>query len=85
VKPSTITVINPADGKSLTSLQAYGEILQISDSSFADHLNGITWNFVVPGSGGTLQWIGNTNFGTDTFRGTFTQDTTAFCNYLAGA
>jgi hypothetical protein len=32
-KPSTITVTNPANGKTLTSLQVAGEILQISDSS----------------------------------------------------
>jgi hypothetical protein len=55
VKPSTITVTNPANGKMLTSLQVAGEILQISDSSFVDHRGGITWNFVVPGSAAVLQ------------------------------
>jgi hypothetical protein len=83
VKPS-ITVTNPANGRSLTSLQAYGEILQISESSFVDHLGGITWNFIVPGSGAVLQWIGYNDFVTGGFRGTFTQDASAFCNYLAG-
>lgn len=83
VKPSTITVTNPASGRSLTSLQAYGEILQISASSFVDHLGGIAWNFIVPASGGVLQWIGYNNFVTGGFRGTFTQDASAFCNYLA--
>jgi hypothetical protein len=55
VKPYTITVTNPANGKTLTSLQVAGEILQISDSSFVDHRGGITWNFVVPGSAAVLQ------------------------------
>jgi hypothetical protein len=55
VKPYTITVTNPANGKTLTSLQVASEILQISDSSFVDHRGGITWNFVVPGSAAVLQ------------------------------
>jgi hypothetical protein len=83
LKPSTITVTNPADGKSLTSLQATGEIIVITDSSYSDHNGGITWNFIVPGSGGVLQWIGMNNFVTGGFNGRFTTDTTAFCDYLA--
>jgi hypothetical protein len=83
VKPSTLTVTNPANGKSLTSLQASGEVIVTSESSFSDHNGGITWNFVVPGSGGVLQWIGMNNFVTGGFSGRFTSDTTAFCNYLA--
>ena len=86
VGPQTITVTNPANGKSVTGMgQTAGEILQISDSSFVDHLNGITLNFVLPGSGGVLQVIGNVNFADNTFSGRNTRgDTTAFCNYLAG-
>jgi hypothetical protein len=81
----TITVTNPANGKSITGKgQTAGEILQISDSSFVDHLNGISLNFVLPGAGGVLQVIGNVNFGDGTFSGRNTfGDTTAFCNYLA--
>jgi hypothetical protein len=86
VGPQTITVTNPANGKSITGMgQTAGEILQISESSFVDHLNGITLNFVLPGVGGVLQVIGNFNFAEDTFSGRNTRgDTTAFCNYLAG-
>jgi hypothetical protein len=86
VGPTTITVTNPANGKSLTGMgQTAGEILKVSESSFVDHLNGILLNFVLPGSGGVLQVIGNVNFAEDTFSGRNTRgDTTAFCNYLAG-
>jgi hypothetical protein len=85
VGPTTVTVTNPANGKSLTGMgQTAGEILKISDGSFVDHLNGITLNFVVPGLGGVLQVIGNVNFADGTFSGRNTRgDTTAFCNYLA--
>ena len=84
VKPSTITVTNPANGKSLTSLQyAAGEVIVITDSSFSDHIGGIIWNFVLPGSGAVLQWIGMNNFATGAFSGRVTSDTTTFCNYLA--
>jgi hypothetical protein len=86
VIPSRITVTNPANGKSLTSLQyAAGEVIVITDSSFSDHFGGIIWNFVVPGSGPVLQWIGMNNFVTGAFSGRFTSDTTAFCDYLAGS
>jgi hypothetical protein len=87
VGPQTITVTNPANGKSITGMgQTAGEILQISDTSFVDHLNGITLNFVLPGVGGVLQVIGNVNFADDTFSGRNTSgDRTEFCNYLAGA
>jgi hypothetical protein len=86
VGPQTITVTNPANGKSITGMgQTAGEILQISESSFVDHLNGITLNFVLPGVGGVLQVIGNVDFADGTFSGRNTRgDTTAFCNYLAG-
>lgn len=86
VGPQTITVTNPANGKSITGMgQTAGEILQISESAFVDHLNGITLNFVLPGTGGVLQVIGNVNFADDTFSGRNTRgDTTAFCNYLSG-
>jgi hypothetical protein len=87
IGPQTITVTNPANGKSITGIgpnSPSGEILQISDSSFVDHLNGITLNFVLPGIGGVLQVIGNVNFADNTFSGRDTRgDTTAFCNYLA--
>jgi hypothetical protein len=85
VRPTTITVTNPANGKSLTGMgQTAGEILKISESSFVDHLNGILLNFVLPGQGGVLQVIGNVNFADGTFSGRNTRgDTTAFCNYLA--
>jgi hypothetical protein len=85
VGPQTITITNPANGKSITGMgQTAGEILKISESSFVDHLNGITLNFVLPGLGGVLQVIGNLNFAEDTFSGRNTRgDTTAFCNYLA--
>jgi hypothetical protein len=85
VRPTTITVTNPANGKSLTGMgQTAGEILKFSDSSFVDHLNGITLNFVLPGLGGVLQVIGNFNFADDTFSGRNTRgDTTAFCAYFA--
>lgn len=85
VRPTTITVTNSANGKSLTGIgQTAGEILKISDDSFVDHLNGITLNFVLPGLGGVLQVIGNVDFANDTFSGRNTRgDTTAFCNYLA--
>jgi hypothetical protein len=85
VGPTTVTVTNPANGKSLTGMgQTAGEILKISDGSFVDHLNGITLNFVVPGLGGVLQVIGNVNFADGTFSGRNTRgDTTAFCTYLA--
>jgi hypothetical protein len=85
VQLTTITVRNPANGKSLTGIAAYGEILQISESSFVDHLNGILLNFVLPGAGGVHQRIGNVNFAEDMFSGrNMRGDTTAFCDYLAG-
>jgi hypothetical protein len=86
VRPTTITVTNPANGKSLTGMgQTAGEILKISEGSFVDHLNAILLNFVLPGAGGVLQVIGNVNFAEDTFSGRTTRgDTTALCNYLAG-
>jgi hypothetical protein len=87
VGPQTITVTNPANGKSITGIgpnSPSGEIIKISESSFVDHLNGISLNFVLPGVGGVLQVIGNVNFADDTFSGRDTRgDTTAFCNYLA--
>jgi hypothetical protein len=87
VGTQTITVTNPANGKSITGIGPHspsGEIIKISESSFVDHLNGITLNFVLPGVGGVLQVIGNVNFADDTFSGRDTRgDTTAFCNYLA--
>ena len=84
VGPTTVTVTNPANGKSITGMgQTAGEILKISESSFVDHLNGITLNFVLPGVGGVLQVIGNLNFADGTFSGRNTRgDTTAFCGYL---
>lgn len=84
-KPIRMTVTNPANGISLSSLQAFGEVIVISGDSFTDHNGGITWNFVLPGSGAVLQWIGMNNFVTGAFSGHFTSDTTAFCNYLAGS
>jgi hypothetical protein len=88
VGPQTITVTNPANGKSITGIgpnSPSGEIIMISESSFVDHLNGITLNFVLPGVGGVLQVIGNVNFADNTFSGRDTRgDTTAFCSYLAG-
>ena len=88
IGPQTITVTNPANGKSITGIgpnSPSGEILKISDSSFVDHLNGISLNFVLPGVGGVLQVIGNVNFADGTFSGRNTRgDTTAFCDYLAG-
>jgi hypothetical protein len=88
IGPQTITVTNPANGKSITGIgpnSPSGEILKISDSSFVDHLNGISLNFVLPGVGGVLQVIGNVNFADGTFSGRDTRgDTTAFCSYLAG-
>ena len=86
VRPTTNTVTNPANGKSVKGMgQTAGEILKISESSFVDHLNGITLNFVLPGVGGVLQVIGNINFADGTFSGRNTRgDTTAFCSYLAG-
>lgn len=85
VGPTTVTVTNPANGKSITGMgQTAGEILRFTDSAFVDHLNGITLNFVLPGLGGVLQVIGNFNFADGTFNGRNTRgDTTAFCNYLA--
>jgi hypothetical protein len=63
----------------------HGRILKISETSFVDHLNGISLNFTLPSLGGVLQVIGNVNFADDTFSGRNTRgDTTAFCNYLAG-
>jgi hypothetical protein len=88
VGPQTITVTNPANRKSITGIgpnSPSGEIIKISESSFVDHLNGISLNFVLPAIGGVLQVIGNVNFADDTFSGRDTrEDTTAFCNYLAG-
>jgi hypothetical protein len=88
IGPQTITVTNPANGKSITGIgpnSPSGEILKISDRSFVDHLNGISLNFVLPGVGGVLQVIGNVNFADGTFSGRDTRgDTTAFCNFLAG-
>lgn len=87
VGPQTITVTNPANGKSITGIgpnSPSGEIIKISESSFVDHLNGVSLNFVLPGVGGVLQVIGNINFADGTFSGRNTRgDTTAFCNYLA--
>jgi hypothetical protein len=87
VGPQTITVTNPANRKSISGIgpnSPSGEIIKISESSFVDHLNGISLNFVLPGVGGVLQVIGNVNFADDTFSGRDTRgDTTAFCNYLA--
>lgn len=88
IGPQTITVTNPANGKSITGIgpnSPSGEIIKISESSFVDHLNGISLNFVLPGVGGVLQVIGNVNFADGTFSGRDTRgDTTAFCSYLAG-
>lgn len=85
-RPTTIMVTNPANGKTVTGMAAYGEIIRISGDSYTDHLKGSTSTFVLPGSGGVLQWIGNVNFADNTFSGRFTLgDTTAFCNYLADA
>lgn len=84
-KPIRMTVTNPANGISLSSLQASGEVIVISGDSFSDHNGGILWNFHLPGSGAVLQWIGMNNFVTGAFSGKFTSDTTAFCNYLAGS
>lgn len=85
IRPTTVTITNPANGKSITGMgQTAGEILKFSESSFVDHLNGITLNFLLPGNGGVLQVIGNFNFADGTFSGRNTRgDTTAFCNYLA--
>ncbi len=84
VKPTTITVTNPANGKTVTGKAAFGEILTITDTSFSDHQNGLILNFVLPGQGGVLQVIGNINFSANTFSGRDTRgDTTALCNYLA--
>jgi hypothetical protein len=84
----TITVTNPANGKSITGIgpnSPSGEIIKISDDSYIDHLNGVTLNFVLPGVGGVLQVIGNVNFADNSFSGRDTRgDTTAFCNYLSG-
>jgi len=86
VGPTIITVTNPANGASLTGMgQTAGEILKIDESSFVDHLNGITLSFVLPGLGGVLQVVGNFDFADGTFSGRNTRgDTTAFCNALAG-
>ena len=88
VGPQTVTVTNPANGTSITGIgpnSPSGEIIKISESSFVDHLNGITLNFVLPGFGGVLQVIGNVDFADNTFSGRNTRgDTRAFCNYLAG-
>ena len=86
VGPTTVTVTNPANGTSVTGMgQTAGEILKIGESSFVDHLNGITLSFVLPGLGGVLQVIGNIDFADGSFNGRNTRgDTTAFCNYLAG-
>ena len=57
IGPQTITVTNPANGKSITGIgpnSPSGEIIKISESSFVDHLNGISLNFVLPGVGGVL-------------------------------
>jgi hypothetical protein len=85
VGPTTVTVANPANGTSLQGMgQTVGEILRFTDTSFVDHLNGITLSFVLPGLGGVLQVIGNVDFAEGTFSGRNTRgDTTAFCNYLA--
>jgi hypothetical protein len=86
--PQAITVTNPANGKSITGIgpnSPSGEIIKIGESSFVDHLNGISLNFVLPGFGGVLEVIGNVNFADNTFSGRDTSgDTGAFCNYLAG-
>jgi hypothetical protein len=84
-KPIRMTVTNPANGRSLSSLNAAGEVIVISGDSFSDHNGGILWNFILPGSGAVLQWIGMNNFVTGAFSGNFTSDTTAFCSYLAGS
>ena len=87
IGPQTITVTNPANGRTITGIgpnSPSGEIIKLSESSFVDHLNGISLNFVLPGVGGVLQVIGNVNFADGTFSGQDTRgDTTAFCNYLA--
>jgi hypothetical protein len=85
LQPLRMTVTNPANGRSLSSLQAAGEVIVVSGDSFSDHNGGILWNFVLPGSGAVLQWVGMNNFVTGAFSGKFTSDTTAFCNYLAGS
>ena len=72
VGPQTVTVTNPANGTSITGIgpnSPSGEIIKISESSFVDHLNGITLNFVLPGFGGVLQVIGNVDFADNTFSG----------------
>jgi hypothetical protein len=85
VGPQAMTITNPANGKSITGMgQTAGEILQITESSFVDHLNGIVLNFHLPGIGAVLQVIGNVNFSNSTFSGRNTSsDTTTLCAYLA--
>jgi hypothetical protein len=80
-----MTIANPANGKSITGMgQTAGEILQITESSFVDHLNGIVLNFHLPWIGPVLQVMGNVNFSNNTFSGRDTRgDTTALCEYLA--
>jgi hypothetical protein len=83
--PTTATITNPANGKTLVGMgQTAGELIKISDESFVDHLNGITFNFVIPGEGGVFQWIGVIFFSKNTGHGLYTlDDTTALCDYLA--
>jgi hypothetical protein len=75
VKPKTITLTNPANGKRVTGIAAYGEILKFTETSFIDHQNSLILNFVWPRQGGVLQVIGDINFSENTFSGRDTRAT----------
>jgi hypothetical protein len=93
--PFTLTAVNPATGKSVTT-QTQAEPIVITfapDGSIASvKQNGIIFNFVVPGAGAVLQSVGRIVIDADGNR-TFvagpkdfaTQTISAFCNYLARA
>ena len=86
--PIRLTVWNATNGKTATSTGGSGEVIVANpDGSYAasDALNGIIFNFVVPGSGTILLSAGRLDFVTGFVAGPHAfrdQNTAAFCNYL---
>jgi hypothetical protein len=90
--PYTLTLTNPANGKSLTAHRSVVVSLTYNpDGTVASQtMSGLVWNFVAPGFGTILQIIGRWGFdatGDEFFVGgqfdLRDQNTGAFCAYMA--
>jgi hypothetical protein len=75
-----------ANDKQLAGKATGTDIFTFVDGQLAsDQENGIAWNFIIPGSGTVLQFIGHYDLVTGRFSGmrTGAADSAAFCNYFA--